>query len=752
EIKTVNGHRWGKCDKGWICLTYTTLKEVSGKTITDTGASAYAFTGKVTADVTVYAAPGDASAKVAHKDAQGNIYDYVPQDTSITISSLSIGSYGAQKATWAKITWKNPEKDKNGKDTTAVRSGWIPIAMTGDAVGDDNGFYVNLDPVMYTVVSDTTNVRKNAGDGADLAFTLNKGVEVEVSKVRLVGENIWGKMTVKSAVESDSVGSKTGWINLASKYVKRTHEVKIEEDTKDSDDHDTGLIATVINTDTVKVRKTGALYGAVIGSLNRGTTVRVWEARKDKSWYKLDTNQNGTYDYNGDGWVSAKYLDVKEGTIGGNKTTTDSKGNTVTTDGTGTGVVANTYSGVNVRQGAGTGYAAVGKLLPGTTVQILELANGGKWGRTDKGWVCMDYITMVSYNPASTTTTDPSKGTAVDDLDKVDKTTTTAVYTGKIINPDGVTVMKEPINYDPSETDAIAENTVRTLSNGAAVTIHELAEVTRTIKSDEDSFGGDKTYTTITSVTYWARTNDGWIIDPESNIQLTALDEKIHTLTGADTLKVRKSGSQDAEVIDALKKGDQVSVTALNIEKDKVWGRIETDEGTGWIRLDYMSEGKYYVEETKATTPTTPSTPSIGNTGNTGTGGFTTTGYKYKGKVINANTVNVRATASTSAKVTTQLKNGAALVIYETTIAENMAWGRCDAGWIYLYYVDLDPAGNNGAVDARVVYNDNTVAYTDINKTATAGTYARMSVVDIYEQVGKMVRTDLGWVSTDDLL
>lgn len=145
---------------------------------------------------------------------------------------------------------------------------------------------------------------------------------------------------------------------------------------------------------------------------------------------------------------------------------------------------------MNVRQGAGTGYAAVGKLLPGTTVQILELANGGKWGRTDKGWVCMDYITMVSYNPASSTTTaDPSKGTAVDNLDKVDKTTTTAVYTGKIINTDGVTVFKEPINYDPSEVDAIAENTVRTLSNGAAVTIHELAEVTRTIKSDEDSFG-----------------------------------------------------------------------------------------------------------------------------------------------------------------------------------------------------------------------------------------------------------------------
>ena len=91
-----------------------------------------------------------------------------------------------------------------------------------------------------------------------------------------MGENIWGKMTVKKASASDNVGNKTGWINLASKYVKRTNEIKIEEDTKDSNDHDTGLIATVINTDTVKVRKTGALYGAVIGSLNRGTTVRVW--------------------------------------------------------------------------------------------------------------------------------------------------------------------------------------------------------------------------------------------------------------------------------------------------------------------------------------------------------------------------------------------------------------------------------------------------------------------------------------------
>ena len=39
-----------------------------------------------------------------------------------------------------------------------------------------------------------------------------------------------------------------------------------------------------------------------------------------------------------------------------------------------------------------------------------------------------------------------------------------------------------------------------------------------------------------------------------------------------------------------------------------------------------------------------------------------------------------------------------------------------------------------------------------MNGSAVAGTYARMSVVDIYEIVGKMARTELGWVNTDNLL
>ena len=171
----------------------------------------------------------------------------------------------------------------------------------------------------------------------------------------------------------------------------------------------------------------------------------------------------------------------------------------------------------------------------------------------------------------------------------------------------------------------------------------------------------------------------------------------------------------------------------------------------------YMTKGAVTIQpettpETNTNTNTNTNTvPEMGLGSNVGGYVNNSTGYRYTGKVINTNAVNVRATASTTAAITTQLKYGQSLVVYETTISENMAWGRCDAGWVYLYYVDLTPVVN-GAVDARVVYNDNTVIYTDVNGSGVAGTYARMSVIDIYEIVGSMARTDKGWVNTNDLL
>jgi uncharacterized protein YgiM (DUF1202 family) len=49
---------------------------------------------------------------------------------------------------------------------------------------------------------------------------------------------------------------------------------------------------------------------------------------------------------------------------------------------------------LNVRAGAGTGYAVVTKLTQGTKVVILEkkTVGGAVWARIEQGWISMAYV------------------------------------------------------------------------------------------------------------------------------------------------------------------------------------------------------------------------------------------------------------------------------------------------------------------------------------------------------------------------
>ena len=726
EIRTVNGHRWGRTSSGWICLTYTSVKMLTDKNVSDKGVLDYAF--EVTmvnsgADLKTYAEP---SANSIDSDT------IKAGTTGLKITNAAV----ADGLIWVKAHWTVKETDKNGKTNVIAKSGWVTY----------NNF--NLVPTKFTVVSDTLNIRDAAGSQNQFVFKLTKGVEVEVHEISLANEEIWGRIEgyTSGGVNYD------GWINLASNYVKRSSKITIDGGTK-------GAIGTgtVVNADSVRIRMTGALYGQVLGSINRGTKVAVLE-EKD-GWYKIDFDVDNNKET--DSWIYSQYLEVKMGVVESGTGSTGGTGGTGTTqktDGTGKGIIANTYAGVNVRSGAGIANAIVGKILNGTEVTILEvkLVGTAKWGRVKQGWICMDYVTMISYDeiPGNNSNNGSSgnKGTGVDSFDEAERTTTTAVYTGSV--KADTTVYKMP---NPN----LKDNTVRSIGTGENITIHELTAVTLEIYEGNKTEGTDKDVETVVKQTsYWARINDGWIKDPDVNIQLNALDEKVHTVTGASELNVRKAAGTGNDSIAKLKKGDQVPVTKLEIVKDSgtrtltVWGRVETSDGiVGYCDLSYMSEGALYEKKEEPTTPTTPSAPTIGSTGNTGDGGFVNNkgGYKYTGKVINTESLNVRVTASTGAKKATTLKKGANLVIYETKISEDMAWGRCDAGWVYLYYVDLTPASGS-AIDARVVYNDNTIIYTDNAASSVAGTYSRMSVIDIYEYVGDMARTDLGWVSTGNLL
>lgn len=729
EIRTVNGHRWGRTSTGWICLTYTNVKMLTDKNVSDTGVLDYAF------EVTLVNSGSDLPTYAQPTTNSNNSDTIKAGTTGLKITNAAV----ADGLIWVKAHWTVKETDKDGKTKVIAKSGWATYSN------------FNLVPTKFTVVSDSLNIRKDAGSGNEFVFKLTKGVEVEVHEIKLVGEEIWGKIVGYTPTTGSGIENYDGWINLASNYVKRSSKIAIDGGTKAA--IGTG---TVVNADSVRIRITGALYGQVLGSINRGTKVAVL-GEKD-GWYMIDYDVDNNKET--DSWIYSQYLEVKMGVVESGTGSTGGTGTTQKTDGTGKGIIANTYAGVNVRSGAGIANAIVGKILNGTEVTILEvkLVGAAKWGRVKQGWICMDYVTMISYDNIPGNNSNNSggnKGTGVSSFDEVERTTTTAVYTGSI-KADTI-VYKTP---NPN----LENNTVRTIGTGENITIHELTAVTLEIyegdKTDKQNENND-IETVVKQTSYWARINDGWIKDPDANITLNALDEKVHTLTGASELNVRKAAGTNNDSLGKLKKGDQVPVTKLEIVKDSgartltVWGRVETSDGiVGYCDLSYMSEGALYEKKEEATKPTTPSTPTIGSTGNTGNGGFVNNagGYKYTGKVINTESLNVRVTASTGAKKATTLKKGANLVIYETKISEDMAWGRCDAGWVYLYYVDLTPAGGSSAIDARVVYTDNTVIYTDNAASSVAGTYSRMSVIDIYEYVGDMARTDLGWVSTGNLL
>ena len=750
EIQYVNGMRWGRTDSGWFSLAYAEVEGVNvDDYVNDANVLAYAFVGNILTTWDIHVAPNDDAEVIRVKT------DFKTENRTIT--HLTADDAGN---TWGKIA-----------------EGWVKVS---DSEG--NAQNVKLQPARYFTVESGVAVRKSYSNDAERVNNLTKGVEFIVNnptQVVVKGDTIWGF----AEKFGETKPTYSGWVNLASKHVSRTDPASAEKG--ESGSHSTGKMATIVNTDNVNVREYNDTTYKKIGSLGRGVTVAVWE--EEDGWYKVDSNRNGVYDYEGDGWVSGKYLNIftPSSDSGSSGSTGGSSGSsTGSSSETGLGIIANTYTGVNVRTGAGTGYPAKGKILAGSSVEILEVKTAGasKWGRVAQGWICMDYVTMVSYYPV----TDPSgstggnTGSNTGNSGSSNTTSSTAViltgtvkaFAGTINEAFPETGRDDAGNLIVYKTPDVKADAVRTLQNAAPVTIHELLTVEEKMDKDSDEQkGNDITISgSVKIVRHWARINDGYVLRPGDNLALDTLDEITYTVTGVkgeDTLNVRadRTGT-DSEIIDKLHEYDTVTVTSLTILKSEIWGRVEYvnkdgKEITGWVNMSYMTRGVVTKpaennnnnnnNNNNGNTGSSVVIGSGGNTGNHGSDGFVnnSSGYRYTGKVIRTSSVNVRALPSQTAQLTTTLKGGASLVIYETTTAEGMAWGRCDAGWVYLYYVDLTPC--NTAVDAKVVYNENTIAYTDANCTAVAGTYSRMAVVDIYEQVGDMCRTELGWVHVDNL-
>ncbi len=440
-------------------------------------------------------------------------------------------------------------------------------------------------------------------------------------------------------------------------------------------------------TQQMNVRGNPSDRGNPIGTLYAGDRIQIIQVETvvGRLWGRIQEPY--------DGWVSMDFIemDVPIGSddVGSNDTpaTTNPVPTTPTTPSTSVkGVI--TGNGVNIRSEAATNGKIQGSYNKGDVVTILETKDG--WGRTDKGWVSMEYV-----NTTSTNTTTPNTNTGNTNNNATGNGSTTVVAKGVVrvnelnIRPsastngdrlgmyrygDRVEILEKDGGWGRTSKGWIhmdyiyQDGTTGTKTDNGTVTGNGL-NIRSGPGTQYDSLGsynsGDRVKI-LEQFTYgnttWGCTNKGWIslayvdLDNGNNTNNNNTNNTSRTGTGTitDNLNVRGGAGTNYEIVGSYYAGDRVTI----LEAKNGWGRTSD----GWISLNFVDFD---------------STGS--NNSDVEYDGDTRTGTVTRG-------LNIRNGAGTNYEILGGLEAGTEVTI----ISIENGWGRIEQGWIFLDYVDLD--------------------------------------------------------------
>lgn len=318
--------------------------------------------------------------------------------------------------------------------------------------------------------------------------------------------------------------------------------------------------ATVIS--QINIRSSPSTEANIIGTLNPGDRVEI--SRREElvgiNWAYIISPQAG--------WIVMEYVkmdiptDGNEGsdtsTPAGGETTppattepSGNGGNTTTNNNTTNikGVV--TASELRIRSEASTDGKIQGAYTKGDVITILETKNG--WGRTNKGWVKMDYVntsgTSTGGNTGNTGNTGNSGNTGSTGGNTSGNGSTTVQFKG--------IVTASELNVRSS---ASTEGTkVGSLSFGDRVEILEKS--------------GD-----------WGRTKDGWISLNYVYQDGTKGSNATGGIVTGNNLNVRSGPGTGYGAVGSLNAGDRVDVLEQFTYNGTTWGCIKN----GWISMSYV--------------------------------------------------------------------------------------------------------------------------------------------------------------------
>ena len=351
EITEISRIRWGRTDKGWVRLTYVKLDNQEENQ--ETTEPATEETEQPTAT----------EPEVPVKELVGVIAS-VSSQFSLNIRAEAgndqriVGTYKPGRNIWIQeiitmdtVSWGRTE------------DGWVNMQYV--RIPDNR----NLPEPVEGIVACTEElcIRSGAGAGYAPVGTYKDGTAIRIYGQTVVSGQKWGLTdrgwVCMTHVHLNSVVPEISEQLPQESTVPETTEPKVEA----VSDRPDPICGTVIS-DTLNIRLVPGDSGEILGSYQQGEQVTIMETRHvcGTVWGRTDL-----------GWIRLMYVQLEQADL----------------EYTVFSVVVNAQE-LCVRMGPGNGYSIVGSCRQGETVTILEQLRVGMttWGRTENGWICMDYV------------------------------------------------------------------------------------------------------------------------------------------------------------------------------------------------------------------------------------------------------------------------------------------------------------------------------------------------------------------------
>lgn len=376
----------------------------------------------------------------------------------------------------------------------------------------------------------------------------------------------------------------------------------------------TGTVTSVLN-----IRSSPSTEATVIGTLNAGDKIEVSrrEVVTGIDWAYIIAPESG--------WIVMEFveMDIPSQQPQTPDTSTPAANNPPAENPSDNADNSNTTSikavvnanGLNIRSEANKDGKVQGAYNKGDVITILETKNG--WGRTNRGWVKMEYVTTNSTTVGGTNSnTDTNKDTS-----KPETNTNITSNGSNTVILKGVVKVTDLNLRSKGSTDG---ERLGNLTYGARVEIFE--------KSDN-----------------WGRTKDGWICLDYIYQDGTTGAKTANGVISGTQLNIRSGPGTGYASVGSYNKGDKVTILEQFTYNGTTWGCTNQ----GWISMDFVDTGA-----------TGNSTDSDGN--ETGT--------------VIGNGLNIRSGAGADYPAVGTLNYGDRVTILEQKKVGETTWGKTSKG------------------------------------------------------------------------